>query len=1832
MDEDERLELNIGVDSSELITGMNRAVDEVDSAIEGMVKNYTKNLNEIKKASGVVTSEVKKSGINSIQDVMDVMGKTPKEAQAIWEDMLKRQVASLEKEVKSIQLTENKKLAIIQKGKKEQIVTEEEYVAKKEALAIKQLQLQELLDVKKATSVAKEKQAAEDIQRILNAASTDTTAKAKVEAAKQEVIETNKTKVLERESKKRAKIAAQEKAKSVETPTVYEAGSSTIKTTSRQVPNVTPKIETEGTAHYLSKYGGAQAKFHSNDWSNVKTGTTGMFKDDTGWASSDPKQGGTTGFSATTHRSVDNSNTTRLERRMVLLRARNNAQKVKEKELIKVDYDKYKADLVNYQKYLTEGGFKPTNVTGKDGKSIGQYYRNDDLEGAKSFNQWRQIPGNAKDPSPFPKRIPRDPTTAGGSDYNERTWQDEQSALSLESEVAADNAKKVAAKKVKAQAKNERDIIKKQQELLDAAKALSGLPVSELSKLNNNAANLEVTAGKVKGTGAVPNASSSNDVNAKMNTLVNAMQRLMNVMTENRVGDYYDNQNKSGVPPKSKKVSTLAESKKFISNATKYSGSEEEFNNKVAPLAHALDNLKKAVTPEEIAKAKNDFTNVVRDMVVDTRSLDNIAKEIAVSSSKVAEKTAPKDATGRPMTPEQEAAARTKASTKIIEDAFKTCKSLEEFNGAVAKADAVLSGTLAVPDQNKLAYNNASSLAGQVNAGNVRLPGMIAAEKKANEPTKLPTAEELNPLKDYSGALGAISRTFDTLKIKSKAFFDGTNHDAEASAKNISGYFKSVTRIASGILISQGFYMLVNGITQGVSSLAKFVTTMEQTNVAFTQMLGNGKAATSMLNGLEDLAAKTPYEIDDSIANAKKMMGYGFKSNEIVPKLTTMQDAASLNGNDPVKLDNIVTAIGKVKATGKLNMRTIQSLAASGVNATEILQNNLEVDGGAGGVVTQGTGKKKKQSVSLAKDTTKSHMSNEQLHALISSGSINSEVAIDAIMQGLDKKYGGLAAKLNQTTMGLISNIHDSIMMIGEQMLKGLNKSTGGLIKGMADSLGKIREASRKFGGGGAFEAIVSPQYQNTVRTIIGYLGSMGRSIKSILGSAGSLKYMLGGFATGMKFALIPIIGLLKAVSTTLTALNKHTPAVKLLMSALGAIIAISMLKATAFWVMTLGVKLGGLLKLGTIVRNAGLLMAAGFNCITGGAVGATAATTGLGVAMDFLLANPIVLVIVAIGAALILVCKYAKDLKKALFNAFGDNGITRAIGSVLDYISAIYDVMAKVVGKIGSLFSDIFGVDTSSILQPEDVEDTDGALAGNTEALNDEADAANAATAANKLFAASFDELHLIDDNGDDGSGGDGSGGSGAGTGAGKGGSTIGKGKGSGGKDTGVKWPDIPPIIVPPIPPTKWPPMDFTNLAFDAVHVLAVVSDMGRAVSGVLEQWRSQWGNVFVGSADPVFTFASNAISAAGTVMSHFGLLPECLDPFLKALGIVKAKTTETLDSLKVKVNTSIPMMESTLTEAMRKAGVSTDLGTAGMFKSTDKALTNMGQSWSRYTSTVADMNSGLVKAASLDPVRDANAKSLLDMGKDMNSMKVLTMAQMDAMVKELGEEFRFLPADQQLDLFNQSAHIKWMKNSSDTMLVVGGITTGIGALFTAPAVIGAVGTLGAGISTKIGTWWDPISQKLVPLGGRIIDFFTNLKPEFGISMRMPNFAALASGFPATLSDAAFANLIGMSNKQFLPAFANGGFIDKEQIIRAGEGNKREAIIPLQNDAAMAPFAMSVAKIVSEVLSKTTNNKPANDKQPLYVGTLIADEKGYKMLERKLEVIRLYENGRKGL
>lgn len=182
------------------------------------------------------------------------------------------------------------------------------------------------------------------------------------------------------------------------------------------------------------------------------------------------------------------------------------------------------------------------------------------------------------------------------------------------------------------------------------------------------------------------------------------------------------------------------------------------------------------------------------------------------------------------------------------------------------------------------------------------------------------------------------------------------------------------------------------------------------------------------------------------------------------------------------------------------------------------------------------------------------------------------------------------------------------------------------------------------------------------------------------------------------------------------------------------------------------------------------------------------------------------------------------------------------------------------------------------------------------------------------------------------------------------------------------------------------------------------------------------------------------------------------------------------------------------------------------------------------------------------------------------------------------------------------------------------------------------AFGEWWAGMKSSMETWlekyiWKPISNffNLDNFWNRIKGMLEAIKEKFKNWWK--SIGDLFNQNDITPSVTGSVNA-GRGTRANLAGHASGGIFDREHIARFAEGNKAEAIVPLENASAMQPFVDAVsngivgslAPIVAQINANNANTLP-----PMYVGTLIADERGLRQLYKKMEVIQMQESNRRG-
>lgn len=209
-------------------------------------------------------------------------------------------------------------------------------------------------------------------------------------------------------------------------------------------------------------------------------------------------------------------------------------------------------------------------------------------------------------------------------------------------------------------------------------------------------------------------------------------------------------------------------------------------------------------------------------------------------------------------------------------------------------------------------------------------------------------------------------------------------------------------------------------------------------------------------------------------------------------------------------------------------------------------------------------------------------------------------------------------------------------------------------------------------------------------------------------------------------------------------------------------------------------------------------------------------------------------------------------------------------------------------------------------------------------------------------------------------------------------------------------------------------------------------------------------------------------------------------------------------------------------------------------------------------------------------------------------------------------------------------------------------------------------IATWASNTKTSVSTWYTDTKTKIsdwaTQTKAKVGDWWVNVKSKFD-SFKGTSFTNWCNNTFRTISNwcsnvwASIKDKIGNAIdkvKEFLglssknanvsvnanvgggAGHAKGGVFNREHWARFAEGNKAEAIIPLENNTAMQPFVDAVsngltASLAPIVANMHSNNNGSSNLQPLYVGTLIADERSLRELQRKLDVIQIKEDGRKG-
>lgn len=223
-----------------------------------------------------------------------------------------------------------------------------------------------------------------------------------------------------------------------------------------------------------------------------------------------------------------------------------------------------------------------------------------------------------------------------------------------------------------------------------------------------------------------------------------------------------------------------------------------------------------------------------------------------------------------------------------------------------------------------------------------------------------------------------------------------------------------------------------------LSSGTTIAAQRQQDKISFSTMLGGSDKADAYLTKLTDFAAKTPFGYDQLTNTSKTLLTFGYKIDEILPELTKIGDAGGTLGWSSEDMNWAVTALGRMRSTGKTSAEYTNMLQERGVKVWDYL--------------SQALGKSKEAVMEMA-----------------SKGLIPGAKAAKIIADGLGKEYSGGMAQQSETYNGLVSSLQDAQDSMDAAMGTGFMEERAKGLKAQNDYLSgdsgeKMKEANRLIG------------------------------------------------------------------------------------------------------------------------------------------------------------------------------------------------------------------------------------------------------------------------------------------------------------------------------------------------------------------------------------------------------------------------------------------------------------------------------------------------------------------------------------------------------------------------------------------------------------------------------------------------------------------------------------------------------------------------------------------------------------------------------------------------
>ena len=275
---------------------------------------------------------------------------------------------------------------------------------------------------------------------------------------------------------------------------------------------------------------------------------------------------------------------------------------------------------------------------------------------------------------------------------------------------------------------------------------------------------------------------------------------------------------------------------------------------------------------------------------------------------------------------------------------------------------------------------------------------------------------------------------------------------------------------------------------------------MEQSEIAWSTILGDAKKASETIARLEEMGALTPFEFEELDKAAKLLNMAGYEGENLYKTLTNVGDAVSAIGGSGEDLQAISMAIFQMATKGKISAEEMNQLAERGIPAWDM--------------VAKAMGKSTKEVMKMSED-----------------GKLFAEDVLPMLTEQLGKRFGGAMQKQSQTFNGLMSTLKDNAKIAASVIMRDLFEKIKDILPSIISAVERFTNAFKAGGWKGVFEEFLPPSVAQGVINTLGMIKSAFEGVKSfIVGWVNFIKNLFSGDG-GIGSSLGKIFDALKTVA-----------------------------------------------------------------------------------------------------------------------------------------------------------------------------------------------------------------------------------------------------------------------------------------------------------------------------------------------------------------------------------------------------------------------------------------------------------------------------------------------------------------------------------------------------------------------------------------------------------------------------------------------------------------------------------------------------------------------------